>query len=493
MKRPDLSSPPTYEEALRLARDQARDPGTLIPYPHPGLENACYGRGFAFLETLRTDSGDTDAYVLVSAAGYGSGLLSEAGHTIDTVIAEHLAQAEHANRDIPDSELAMAQRVALRAYDAGLTRIGDMPGRKVIDAETADYAEYILLILRRNRDQGDTGRNILAHNDSLLKDPTPGRRYTQPCPRCERPATYSERYPRAVCDHCGSRTTDQAGRRVTGYNVDMSGGMIAYYADAIGPSDGPDSRYEECVEVTRTGECFIDGHPATMQEARFGGIVVEMAAQVPDTVSREALWAMTHAERAALAEDLAELDDSRWAQQSLCGRWTVQEVVAHLTAAASTGRLRWLVSVLGARFDFDKHNDRRLAEHRGTSTAETLERFRAVRTSTTAPTGHTAAWLGEVLVHAQDIRQPLGIPREPSIAAATEVARFFAGRNFTVPSRSMIKGIRLEATDGPFSAGTGPVVSGTTIALIMAMAGRTAYLDDLTGPGVPTLRALQRA
>jgi hypothetical protein len=30
----------------------------------------------------------------------------------------------------------------------------------------------------------------------------------------------------------------------------------------------------------------------------------------------------------------------------------------------------------------------------------------------------------------------------------------------------MIEGLRLEATDGPFAAGTGPVVSGTTIALI---------------------------
>ncbi|MFD6162570.1 hypothetical protein ACFWF7_03135 [Nocardia sp. NPDC060256] len=51
--------------------------------------------------------------------------------------------------------------------------------------------------------------------------------------------------------------------------------MIAYYTDTLEHSDG--SRQEECVEVTRTGECFIDGYPATMQEARFGGIVVQMA------------------------------------------------------------------------------------------------------------------------------------------------------------------------------------------------------------------------
>ncbi|MBF6182463.1 maleylpyruvate isomerase family mycothiol-dependent enzyme [Nocardia otitidiscaviarum] len=198
---------------------------------------------------------------------------------------------------------------------------------------------------------------------------------------------------------------------------------------------------------------------------------------------------MAHAERAALADDLAGLEDTQWTERSLCGDWTVEEVVAHLTAAASIGRFRWLRSVVGVRFDFDEHNARRLAEHRGATPAQTLERFRAVVTSTTAASGHTAAWLGEVVVHAQDIRRPLGLFREPAVDAATEVARFYAGRDFTVTSRSAIKGLRLEATDGPFATGTGPLVSGTTLALTMAMAGRSGYCDDLTGPGVPTLRA----
>lgn len=75
-----------------------------------------------------------------------------------------------------------------------------------------------------------------------------------------------------------------------------------------------------------------------------------------------------------------------------------------------------------------------------------------------------------------------------AVEAATEVAKFYASRDFAIPSRSMIDGLRLEATDGPFTAGIGPLVTGTTIALTMAMAGRTAYLDDLSGPGVLALR-----
>jgi uncharacterized protein (TIGR03083 family) len=205
--------------------------------------------------------------------------------------------------------------------------------------------------------------------------------------------------------------------------------------------------------------------------------------------TRDALWSSAHAERAALADDLAGLDEAQWAQPSLCGRWVVEQVVAHLTAAASIGPLRWCACVLGARFDFDLYNDRRLAEHRGATPAETLERFRRVITSTTAPLGPTAAWLGEVVVHAQDIRRPLGLLRTPSVDVVTPVARSYARRDFTVASRSAINGLRLEATDGSFAAGTGPLVSGATLALTMAMAGRRAYCDDLAGPGVPELRA----
>ena len=193
---------------------------------------------------------------------------------------------------------------------------------------------------------------------------------------------------------------------------------------------------------------------------------------------------MIHAERAALADELAGLDNATWSTPSLCGRWTVEDVVAHLTAGASTGRGAWLRSIVGARFDADLHNARRLAEHRGTTPAETRERFRAVATSSVAPSGHTAAWLGEVVVHGQDIRTPLGVRRVPPVAATPEVARFFAGRDFTVAGRSVARGLRLEATDGPFVHGDGPVVRGSTLALVMVLAGRPAFVPELSGEGL---------
>ncbi|ALE04991.1 hypothetical protein AL755_04960 [Arthrobacter sp. ERGS1:01] len=205
--------------------------------------------------------------------------------------------------------------------------------------------------------------------------------------------------------------------------------------------------------------------------------------------SDDILWALAHAERAALAEDLEGLSTEQWHHETLCGQWDVEHVVAHLTAAASTNQSQWLRSMLGARFRPAVHNQRRLQERLGATPAETLERFRAVIRSKIAPTSDTPAYLGEVLVHAQDIRRPLGLAHLPSVDALTPVAEFFAQRNFAVPSRSRAAGLQLQADDGPFAAGTGPLVTGPTLALVMAMAGRGAYLGDLQGPGVATLRS----
>ncbi|MET7641114.1 maleylpyruvate isomerase family mycothiol-dependent enzyme [Streptomyces sp. NPDC005438] len=209
--------------------------------------------------------------------------------------------------------------------------------------------------------------------------------------------------------------------------------------------------------------------------------------------TREALERAIHVERAALARDLAGLSEAQWARTSLCERWTVEEVVAHLTAGARTRMWRWLLSMVAARFDPGLHNDRRLAKHRGATPEETLRRFRDVVDGHAGPTGHTAAWLGEIVVHGEDIRRPLGLVRTPPVATTTAVARFFASRDFTVASRTAVAGLRIEATDGPFTTGSGDLLRGPTLSLVMAMAGRAAVCEDLGGDGAEVLRARLRS
>ena len=203
----------------------------------------------------------------------------------------------------------------------------------------------------------------------------------------------------------------------------------------------------------------------------------------------EALWALAHAERAALARDLATLSPEEWRGPTLCGEWSVEEVTAHLSAAASVNRWRWIRSMVFAGFRPHLHNRRRLAEYRGASPAETLALFRSAVDLSIAPSSDVPAYLGEVVVHAQDIRHPLGIPTRPSIDALLPVAEFFTAKDFTVPSRRNAAGLRLEATDAPFAVGTAPEVRGNLLALVMSLAGRPAYLDELDGPGAALLGA----
>src|SRR5271156_3131913 len=92
----------------------------------------------------------------------------------------------------------------------------------------------------------------------------------------------------------------------------------------------------------------------------------------------EHLWALARAERAALAEDLSDLSEEQWRHRTLCGKWDVEEVVAHLTAAGSLGQGKWFRATAAACFPPAVPTHRRLADPRGSTPAETLDRFRAV-------------------------------------------------------------------------------------------------------------------
>jgi uncharacterized protein (TIGR03083 family) len=217
------------------------------------------------------------------------------------------------------------------------------------------------------------------------------------------------------------------------------------------------------------------------------GNLVEMKSTTPKT-SATGTWSLIHAERAALTADLSDLDDQRWATQSLCDLFTVREVLAHMTAGASLGPVRWMAGVIRCRFDFDRQVAMRLAEHLGATPAETLNGFRDVISSSTKPGVPVLAMLGETIVHSEDIRRPLGIEHDYPVATLTTLADYYQGSNLPVLTKKRAEGLHLTAADGPFTAGEGPEVSGPTLALIMAMAGRALYCDQLEGDGVTILR-----
>ncbi|TWS29312.1 maleylpyruvate isomerase family mycothiol-dependent enzyme [Tsukamurella conjunctivitidis] len=201
------------------------------------------------------------------------------------------------------------------------------------------------------------------------------------------------------------------------------------------------------------------------------------------------LWSLIFAERAALADDLADLTEEQWRTPSLCAGLTVREVLAHLTAGASDNPVVWFAGVLRNRFDFDANVAQRLAKRLGGDSADTLRRFRAIETSRTKAPIPVVAMLGEAVVHAEDIRRPSGLQREYPMEALTRLAQLYSGSDLMVPSASRARGVRLRATDGDFTAGSGPEVAGTTLALVMALTGRDAYLPELSGDGLAEFAA----
>jgi uncharacterized protein (TIGR03083 family) len=199
------------------------------------------------------------------------------------------------------------------------------------------------------------------------------------------------------------------------------------------------------------------------------------------------VWPMIHAERAALAADLEGLNESQWATASLCDDWTVRDVLAHMTATTRISPPAFFAKFIGAGFNIARMQSKDIAVERGSSASDTLARFKGQVTSTTHPPGPSDTWLGETIVHAEDIRRPLGIKHEYQTDAAQRVADFYKGSNLIIGAKKRIAGLRLEASDANWSHGDGPEVSGPIVSLVMAMTGRKAVLDDLSGEGVATL------
>jgi uncharacterized protein (TIGR03083 family) len=199
-------------------------------------------------------------------------------------------------------------------------------------------------------------------------------------------------------------------------------------------------------------------------------------------------WPTIHAERRALAADMRTVTGDQWDTPSLCSNWTVRDVLAHMTAAATLTPPSFFGKLISSGFSFDKVQESGVAAQRGSSPAETLAHFEGVVDSVKHPPGPNATWLGEVIVHAEDIRRPLGIKHSYPNDAVVAAARFYQGSNMLIGSKRRISGLTLEATDAEWSHGTGPEVAGPILSLVLAMTGRTAALDDLTGDGVATLR-----
>jgi uncharacterized protein (TIGR03083 family) len=201
------------------------------------------------------------------------------------------------------------------------------------------------------------------------------------------------------------------------------------------------------------------------------------------------VWPTIHAERAALADDLAGLSPEQWSLPTMCSEWNVHEVLAHQLSAAKMTPPKFFANFAGVGFNFDKFAAKGVAAESAGGPAATLVAFRSAQGRTNAPPGPKDTWLGEAFVHGEDIRRSLGITRSYPLAEVGRALVFYSKSNAIIGGKSRVAGVRLKATDIDLSIGTGPVVEGPVMSLLLAASGRKAAIDELSGPGVDTLRS----
>jgi uncharacterized protein (TIGR03083 family) len=192
---------------------------------------------------------------------------------------------------------------------------------------------------------------------------------------------------------------------------------------------------------------------------------------------------MARDERVEFASFLEGLTPEQWARPTLCDKWRVREVAIHTVSYDELSTAGLVRRFLKGRLSTDRINAVGVADYAD----RTPEQIVAMIRANFEPHGLTGGFGGRIaltdgMIHQQDIRRSLGMPRtiDPErLHTALDFARFAP----TIRGAWRARGIRLRATDIDWAYGDGPEVRGSGEALLMAMAGRRAALDDLDGPG----------
>jgi uncharacterized protein (TIGR03083 family) len=191
---------------------------------------------------------------------------------------------------------------------------------------------------------------------------------------------------------------------------------------------------------------------------------------------------MVAAERAELVAFLRTLSDDDWVAPSLCARWRVRDVVAHLLI--DTVSVPTYLGV-GVR----KRSPARINQYFVDSAKDQPPSELVNLLESTIGRGWTARTmpgviLSDLVVHHQDIRRPLGRPRE--IDSARLLHALDHPDPFANPRR-YTQGLKFVAVDVGWATGSGAEVRGAGEALALAMVGRGAVIDELDGDGVAML------
>jgi uncharacterized protein (TIGR03083 family) len=208
-------------------------------------------------------------------------------------------------------------------------------------------------------------------------------------------------------------------------------------------------------------------------------------------MDRATIWAHIHAERAALAATLADLDEADWAHDTLCPGWSVHDVAAHVISTPQVGWRQMpgmLARNLGRGYNTMIFREVKRLGARETR-ASILADFERYATSTHhVPTTTSVEPLIDALVHHQDIVRPLGRTRTMAPEAAAVAADRVRRLSPLMGTGRLVRSVRMVATDVDWERGRGPTVSGPIQELLMLASGRRPDPALVSGDGLALAR-----
>jgi uncharacterized protein (TIGR03083 family) len=204
----------------------------------------------------------------------------------------------------------------------------------------------------------------------------------------------------------------------------------------------------------------------------------------------DAEWSTVRELRLQLADFLQTLTVDEWDAPSLCEGWRVRDVVGHVSVVPRVTPRRMLAVAWTARFDIHRVNHLVGLQEGRRDPAELVEDIRrhAADRLPDRPVPDPRNLLFDLVVHGQDVAVPLGrdLPVRPDVARRGLERVWAMGWPFG--ARKRLAGLTLRADDSGWTAGSGPEVRGSTLALLLLATGRTAaVVDRLHGPGVRSL------
>lgn len=198
-------------------------------------------------------------------------------------------------------------------------------------------------------------------------------------------------------------------------------------------------------------------------------------------MSDDEIWHHIDEQRVDLADFLDTLTAEQWNTPSLCEGWTVRDVAVHLTQSAAPWP-RLAIEAVRSGFRFNAMVARVAREDTSTPD-EVVATLRGMVGGRRRPPGTAVADpLMDTLVHGQDIAVPLGVSRSIPVEPAALAAERLWAMGFPFHARKRFPGVRLIADDAEFHVGSGEPVTGTMADIMLALTGRKATLDRLTGP-----------